>query len=173
MDFDTEIYSISNDFFNDYPPTLYPEILFKPSRPYHCLLIDTHIGYFICIPYRTNIAHNNAYKFKSSNRSKQHRSGLDYTKMLIIRENKYLSSNVIVDNDEYKETMLNLNRIVRESNTYLKTYINHITGISPLNPKGFARKYEFSTLPYFHDILGIDNNDNKESAQTNKETILV
>ena len=114
MNCDFEVCKLSNDFFNDYPISKYPELLTKDSRPYNCLLIDTHIDYFICIPFRTNISpHNNdSYKFKNSNRNKKSTSGLDYQKMLIIKESRYLEDNAIVDRDEYSEAISNINQIV-------------------------------------------------------------
>lgn len=61
----------------------------------------------------------------------------------------------IVDQDEYTEMMKNLPTIVQEANDYVDTYINHINGTTPLHPRGFSRKYQYSTLPYFHDIMEI------------------
>ena len=51
--------------------------------------------------------------------------------------------------------MTHLPQIVKEAVTYVNTYISHATGITPLHPRQLARQYGFSTLPYFHDILGI------------------
>ena len=58
----------------------------KKERRYACLLIQSHYGYFICIPYRTEISHKYAYHFRKSSRSQKHRSGLDYTKIAIIKD---------------------------------------------------------------------------------------
>ena len=62
------------------------ELLKKKERRYACLLIQSHYGYFICIPYRTEISHKYAYHFRKSSRSQKHRSGLDYTKIAIIKD---------------------------------------------------------------------------------------
>lgn len=137
-----------------YPLSSYPELMYKQGRPYNCLLIDLHYDYLICIPYRTHIRHNNAYHFKNSARSKNNESGLDYSKMLIIKDESYLSSkNVVIDQDEYKETMQNIKRIAEEASAYLNNYINHINKSKPLNVNQFNRHYKFTTLQYFHDIL--------------------
>ena len=64
----------------------YKELLKKKERGYACLLIQSHYGYFICIPYRTEISHKYAYHFRKSSRSQEHRSGLDYTKIAIIKD---------------------------------------------------------------------------------------
>ena len=44
-------------------------------------------------------------------------SGLDYTKSILIKDNAYIDATVpaLVDQDEYKETMVNLPRIVQLS----------------------------------------------------------
>ena len=87
MDFDYQLYKLTSKFMSDYPISSYPEILSKPDRPHYCLLIDTHCDYFICVPFRSNIGHNNAYLFKGTKRSKRSRSGLDYSKIAIIKDN--------------------------------------------------------------------------------------
>lgn len=76
--FDYQVLNLTQQFFNDYPDPPYKEIVRKNSRPYNCLLIQSHYGYFICIPYRSHINHKFAYKFKNSARSKKAKSGLDY-----------------------------------------------------------------------------------------------
>ena len=41
---------LSDDFYNDYPHNLYPELLEKKERPYNCLLFPTRHDFYICIP---------------------------------------------------------------------------------------------------------------------------
>ena len=131
--------------------------MFKQGRPYTCLLVDSHDGYFICIPFRSSIHHKNAYFFKGTIRSRQTRSGLDYSKIVIISNLDYIdsSSNPVVDQDEFTEMMIHLPQIVNEALSYVNTYVSHINGTSSLHPKKFSRLYGFSTLAYFHDILGV------------------
>jgi len=143
----------------------------KQGRPYTCLLIDSHDGYFICVPFRSSIRHNNAFLFKGTARSKQSLSGLDYSKIVIISNDDYIDSvsTAVIDQDEYNEMMVNLQQIVTEVLDYIDTYINHINGISPLHPRQFARRYRFSTLAYFHDVLGINAataTDTEESSKS-------
>ena len=157
MNYINEIYLLSQKFINDYPQTKYPELMYKQGRPYNCLLIESRDNYFICIPYRSNINHNNSFMFKSTQRSLRTKSGLDYSKLTLIKDTDYLDNQkAIIDQDEYKETIVNLHTIAEEVNDYISDYTNHIEGIKTLHPKAFARKYQFSTLPYFHDILNID-----------------
>lgn len=80
--------------------------MYKPKRPYTFLLIDTHEDYYICIPFRSSITHKNSYLFKHSKRSKKTKSGLDYSKVVLIQNDEYIDSKrAIIDQDEYKETM--------------------------------------------------------------------
>lgn len=82
------VYSLSQAFYAKYPNPPYKEILDKPARPYCCIVVDCDRDYLICIPYRSNINHKYAYKFKNSARSRRTKSGLDYSKCVIIRKVK-------------------------------------------------------------------------------------
>ena len=157
MEYIAEIHSLSAKFFTDYPHSQYPEIAVKKNRPYSCLLIEYMDDLFICIPFRSHIRHPHAYHFKSSARSQRSQSGLDYTKSILIKDNAYIDATVpaLVDQDEYAEMMRNLPTIVQEANNYVDTYINHVNGTAPMHPRAFSRKYQYSTLPYFHDVMKI------------------
>ncbi len=156
MDFIADVYQLTPKFMNDYPETDYPELMHKLGRPYSCLLVDAHCDYYICIPFRSHINHKNSFMFRGTQRSMSSKSGLDYTKIILINKKIYIDNKkVVVDQDEYNEVQKNLVRIVTEAVAYVDGYINHITGISPMHPRQFARKYQFSTLPYFHDIMNI------------------
>ena len=155
MQYIVEVSRLSKHFYEKYPKAQYPEILEKESRTYACLLIEFH-EYFICIPYRTNVLHANAYHFKTSKRSVSHKSGLDYSKIAIINNKDYIENQpATIDKDEYNETMINIDKIVTQAITYVEAYIKHINQTRILHQREFFRKYNFSTLPYFHDILGL------------------
>lgn len=157
MNFEYKICRLNSNFYKVYKPNLYHEILSKPERPYFCLLIDIHDDYYICVPYRTSISHNNAFLFKNSARSKNSRSGLDFTKIAIIKDTSYLDAEKItIDEDEYKETINNLEQIAANALEYVNTYINHVNGSNKIHPREFARRYQYSTLQYYHDILGLN-----------------
>ena len=48
-------------------------------------------------------------------RSKIHKSGLDYTKIVILDSTEYLDTkDAIIDQDEYNETMINLEKIKKK-----------------------------------------------------------
>ena len=155
-----EVYLLSAEFMQDYPVSEYPELMHKLGRPYACLLIQTHNDYFICVPFRSSISHKNAFLFKNTKRSMKSRSGLDYSKMVLIKDNKYISSlQATVDQDEYNELRNHLSKIVNQVHAYVDTYMNHVTGIKLLHPREYDRKYRHSTLVYFHDILGIKDSN--------------
>ncbi|MCC8106075.1 MAG: hypothetical protein LIO99_08755 [Clostridiales bacterium] len=157
MDFDSGLYLLSPKFMEDYPASTYPELMHKQGRPYTCLLIETHEDYFICVPFRSDIRHKNSFLFTGTKRSKRTSSGLDYSKIVIIEDSDYIDStaSVVIDQDEYNEMIKNLPTIVQEANDYVDTYIDHVTGKTRIHPREFSRKYQFSTLPYFHEILKI------------------
>ena len=156
MDYIFDIYLLSDQFIKAYPFSEYPELMNKQARPYNCLLIDSHEDYFICVPYRTSINHNNAYHFKNSKRSRIAKSGLDYSKIVIIKDTSYLSTDIaVIDQDEYRETLANMNRITNEVLHYVDQYILHVRGISILHDREFDRLYRYATLQYFHNELGI------------------
>ena len=100
--------------------------------------------------------HKNGYKFRSSERSKAHQSGLDYSKMAIIQNGDYLgTADAVVDRDEYRETIANIHRIVADVDRYIRGYIRHIKGSEVLNIREYERKYRYATLKYFHKELSI------------------
>ncbi len=151
---DFQILRLTDDFFNTYPNPPYVEILKKRKRAYNCILFQTHYGYFICVPYRTEITHPYSYRFKRSARSKMHKSGLDYTKIVIISNTRFIDSKeALVDKDEYKETMRNLNRIKEEALQFVEDYVAHMKGTKSLSPEEFGRRYTYSPLKYFHNEL--------------------
>lgn len=153
---DFQIQRLSDAFYAAYPDPPYNEILKKRTRVYNCILIQTSYDYFICVPYRTEISHAYAYHFKNSKRSKLHHSGLDYTKIVIIKNLNYINSEpVVIDQDEYKETVRNIEKIKREALAFVEDYTAHIEGKKMLHPREFQRRYSFSPLKYFHQELGL------------------
>lgn len=157
-DYTFDIFKLTDRFYKDYPKDQYPELMEKEGRPYNCLLIET-ADYVMAIPYRTELNPNNknCYRFKSSARSVDNSSGLDYQKIVIITDTDYLeATGYSIDNDEYLETVKNIKRIVDEAVTYVKKYVQHYT-VKPMNKYDFSRAYRFTTLQYFHKELGIES----------------
>lgn len=157
-DFDYQVVRLSNDFYNKYNTKDYPEIVIKESRCYNCLLVDSHYDYFICIPFRSNVKHRNAFHFKNSKRSRNHNSALDYSKIVIINKLEYIDKGSgIVDEDEYREIRFNIRKIVREAIKYVEEYKKVINSYKDdyKESKDFERKYKYTSLKYFHKELGI------------------
>ena len=123
MEYIAEIHSLSAKFFTDYPHSQYPEIAVKKNRPYSCLLIEYMDDLFICIPFRSHIRHPHA------------------------------TVPALVDQDEYKETMVNLPRIVQEVFSYISDYRDDLNEVRKLHPREWQRRYGRSTLPYFESFL--------------------
>ena len=152
MEFDVEVLRLSKKFYLDYPNAVYPEILEKAARAYACLLVDCH-DYFVCIPYRTSVLHKNAYHFKNSQRSVNNKSGLDYSKIAIIKDTDYIENvPAVIDKDEYNETMINIDKIVNDAVNYVETYIKPASGEKTHHPREYDRLYGYSTLPYFNKL---------------------
>ncbi len=155
-EYDFQVLKLTDDFYNAYTRAQYREILEKNDRPYNCIIFEVSNDYFVCVPYRTEIKHQYAYHFRRTTRSIQHKSGLDYTKMVIVKNTIYLGCvQAVIDNDEYIETVSNIHRIKDEAFDFLEKYIKHVKGESLLHHSEYRRRYQYSPLKYFHSELGI------------------
>lgn len=149
-----KIYSLnylSTDFYDKYDSKNYPEIEHKASRPYLVMLIKIGTNTY-AIPFRTNIRHRYCYKFKTSDRNTQSITGLDYTKAVIINDMKYIGNKATIDNKEFVELNNKYFFIVKQFKKYVDGYRRYING--ELNTFE-QRKYQFSTLKYFHKEMNI------------------
>lgn len=156
-EFDFQILKLTDAFYKAYPHKQYPEILMKKQRGYNCLLIQSHYDYFICIPFRSNIIHTSAFLFKGTQRSQKHRSGLDYTKTIIIKNPEHIeSTDAMIDKDEYMKTVKYIKKITNEVLNYIDKYVLHMNKIKLMNSKEFNKKYGMTTLKYFHKELEIN-----------------
>ncbi len=154
---DYQILKLTPMFYEKYLTASHNEILQKNNRAYNCLLFQTHYDYFIAVPYRSEIAHKYAYHFRYSKRSIKHKSGLDYTKIVILDNTEYLDNkDAVIDKDEYNETIRNFEIIKEQVLHYVEDYIAYQRGLKTINEKEFQRRYRFSTLKYFHRELGIE-----------------
>ena len=95
--------------------------------------------------------------FKNSLRSKRAKSGLDYSKIVIVADSNYIGqTDAIVDKDEYNETRNNIEYIKNDAQEYVDDYVNYLSGNSTkYDKKEFERIYQYSTLQYFHKESGI------------------
>ena len=73
-----------------------------------------------------------------------------------MKKNEYIDSkDAFVDKDEFNETMIHLERIKKGSLKYVEDYVNHMKNQVLLHLKEFQRRYQYSSLKYFHKQLGI------------------
>lgn len=154
-EYDFQVLKLTQEFYNKYTNPPYVEIETKENRRYNCLLIQTHYDYFICVPFRSRVKHKYAYHFTKSERSKRGKSALDYSKIVIINTTDYIDKEQgIVDSDEYTEMMQHKDKIVRDAIRYVEDYIAFKKqDLGCISVQEYNRRYRFSTLPYFDDIL--------------------
>ena len=94
--------------------------------------------------------------FKKSKRARTHNSGLDYSKLVIIKDNSYIDlSQCAIDRDEYTETVKNIKKITRDVTDYINAYVEHHKGKQKMDKNKYNRNYRYCTLKYFHKELEI------------------
>lgn len=148
---DYQLNYLSSEFFEKYNAIDYPEIENKESRPYMVVLMKIENNTF-AVPFRTNVSHNNCYKFKTSTRPSDSVTGIDYTKAVIVNDRKYIGSIARINDKEYIELNNNYFFIIKQFKKYVDDYIKFING-----NKGYyaKKKFKYTTLKYFHKELGL------------------
>lgn len=143
---------LSADFYSDYDSKSYPEIENKDNRPYMVMLIKIKNNTF-AVPFRTNVPHNNCYKFKTSTRPTDSVTGIDYTKAVIVNDIKYIGKPARINDKEYTELNHNYGFIINQFQKFVFDYIKYANG-----EKGYylSKKFRYTTLKYFHKELGIE-----------------
>lgn len=146
--------SLSKEFFQDYDPKDFPELEHKEGRPYLVFLIKIENNTF-AVPFRTNIRHKFAYRFKNTGRETESRTGLDFTKAVIVNEERYIGEEEkLIDDIEYIELDSKFYFIQNQFKRYVLRYHKHLAG--ELDERQ-SKAYRFTTLKYFHKELGIEN----------------
>lgn len=147
-----ELHYLSAEFYNKYNASDYPEIEHKVQRPYIVLLVKVDDNTF-ALPLRTNIKHSSCYKFQYSSRPTDSITGIDFSKAVIVNEEKYIGEAAEIDNKEYVELNDRIAFIISKFRTYIKGY--HIYAAGKAN-EYHAKRYKYTTLKYFHKELGIN-----------------
>ena len=142
---------LSAEFYNKYNSADYPEIENKENRPYMVMLIQIENNTF-AIPFRTNVKHNNCYKFENSSRPTDCITGLDYSKAVVVNDSIYIGAPARINDMEYTELDINYHIIIKQFTAFVKGYIKLANG--KLNEYQ-AKKYKYTTLKYFHKELGL------------------
>ena len=152
-----QLLRLSSQFYQFYNEDTYPEILRKNKRAYSVVVCIGNGDYYICAPFRSEIRHSQSFIFKKTLRSNIHKSGIDYKKIVIIRKIEYINWKdiPIIDNEEYLIFLKYNEKIGKQMIQYVERYILHIKNTKRINEKEFERLYRFSSLPYFHEELGL------------------
>lgn len=105
------------------------------------------------LPFRTNIKHNNCYKFQYSSSPTDSVTGIDFSKAVIVNNKEYIGDIAEIDNKEYVELNDRIAFIISKFRTYIKGYYNYASGKAN---EYQSKKYKYTTLKYFHSELGIE-----------------
>jgi protein AbiQ len=143
---------LSESFYQKYNVKEYPEMENKRNRPYMVMLITIENNTF-AIPFRTNVKHNNCYKFKNSTRTTSSVTGLDYSKAVIVNESSYIGPSARINDKEYDELDSKSYIIITRFKKYLQGYIDFVCGNSNVYKN---KQYRYTTLQYFHKELNLD-----------------
>lgn len=127
------------------------EILIKDKRQY-CIAIFEIENIKFAIPFRTNINHKYSYIFKDSPRS--NKSGLDFTKAVVITNVEFIGSETVIEDKEYSEFINKQKVIENRFKKFIKDYKKWTTNPSYYRAENIIK---FSSLQYFHKELGLKN----------------
>ena len=137
---------LSQDFYNDYPTSSYPEIEQKSTRPYVQVVIDLN-GSIFAIPMRSNINHPHSFLTDKTNKC-----GLDFSKTVVITDSKYIdtSKTPFIRPNEFNALRGKEYRIKQKLIKYISDYK------AAKNDSTLPFAYEIvsnSTLQYFEDYI--------------------
>lgn len=150
---ETKICLLTDCFFEDYPHDLYKELEYKKDRPYLVLLIKID-GLTFALPFRTNISHNYCFAFKKTGKKSNNKTGIDFTKAIILNKEEYIGKEAFIDLLEFKEVKTNENLIINRFISFLSKY-KEIMNEPNKSIYEYERFSKYSTLKYFHKELGI------------------
>ena len=142
---------LSKAFYTQYKNC--EEILAKNERPYYVLLLEIdNLTY--AIPLRSHITHQYCY---IADGSKNQRSGLDYSKSIIITDtDKYIDpSPVTIRQHEFNVLKKKEYLIKKQFSSYVKSYKKEIQRRQRNQMLPVSLLCRYSTLKYFHKELGL------------------
>jgi len=140
---------LSKAFYTQYKNC--EEILAKNERPYYVLLLEIdNLTY--AIPLRSHITHQYCYIADSS---KNQRSGLDYSKSIVITDtDKYIDpSPVTIRQHEFNVLKKKEYLIKKQFSSYVKLYKKEIQRRQNNKALPVSSLCRYSTLKYFHKEL--------------------
>jgi len=124
----------------------------KNGRPFFCALKCG--GKFLLVPLRTNLLIKARYGIKTGflvPKDSKPNAGLDYTKIVIVEGSYIEGAERIINNNQRRTISENINTIKEEVLKYLNGYVEYKNN----NTNHFL--YQFCTLKYFHEELGLEN----------------
>ena len=156
-----EINYLSEDFFEKYDSKHFPEIEHKLNRPYLVLVFKVENNTY-AIPFRTNVSHKACYRFKNSSRDTHSFTGLDYSKAVVVNDDRYIGTAAFIDEKEFLELNRKYYFIIKQFSAYVSGYKKYVAGeLDDFSSK----KYRYSTLQYFHSEIGISVKQNIEPKE--------
>lgn len=157
-----ELRRLTSDYYSEHAHLAeamdFDPITRKPNdkgRGFGVCLVDI-LGHQFAIPLRTDMAHKENFptKFKKNDAGRVLREGLDYSKAVIITDQRFISSKLFVtrDKEEYLKISNSEKRILRDFEKYINKYIKAVKKPD----ENIIKEYQYSTLKNYHTELGLD-----------------
>lgn len=146
-----ELIYLTKDFYEDYPQSVYSEILHKNDRPYAVVFIIVD-GLEFALPFQSHIRHQ--YLFITDSSHPNDLKGIDYTKAVLITSPTYKSSSEVrIRQNEFNALKGNEYKIMKGFKSYLNQYKKAAKRLDVKRNQTFCK---YSSLQYFHKELGIE-----------------
>ena len=139
---------LSNEFYNAYPASEYPEMEQKLNRPYIQVYVEID-GIQFAIPLRSDIHHPHVLWTDKTNHC-----GVNFSKAVVIKQENYIDMNKVphLRQNEFDALRGKDYRIKIKMQNYIKKYKKAKQDLSnPIN----QNLVKYSTLQYFEEELGI------------------
>jgi hypothetical protein len=148
---------LSKQFYIDYNTKQYPEIERKKDRPYIMLLVKIKDLTF-AIPFRSHIYHH--YCFLTDKKTK---SGIDYSKAIVLSKNYYIDSKKpFINPAEHKFLSAKSSTLIKSFSKYINEYKNAAN--NDLKRTNYYL-HKYSTLQYFHNELKIQESNTRANQK--------
>ena len=152
-----EIRYLSSQFYREHPHWKFPELLVKKKRPYICWEMPNNQGFYLCIPFRSNLHNKDSFYFLRSkmDSDKHPHPGLDFRKPVIIRANSFSDEKPVIDSGCYRDVRKYASLIRKKAFRFINRYVDYCTCARPMSIRAMQQQIMFSTLPYFHKELNL------------------
>lgn len=151
---------LSQDFYNDYPSTKYPEIERKTTRPYIQVYVEIDSVKF-ALPLRSHIKHNHVVWT-----DKENGCGIDLSKAVVISDEKYIDHN---STPQLRQNEFNALKgkdpiIKSRFKNYIEKYKKAKEDLSDIDNKNL---HDYSTLQYFEEYIQNIGNQTEQAVENN------